>query len=230
MYPQDTPPELQLSEWSTGGWNLAIGGAIIRYFCNPATFRRRFTLLGLHSAFMWWGQHRSVSRAPFLDMLVTLDHMGNLTEEVKKKPPSKTIVLLCYPLLVYGFAPSVREAHYNTVTSRVTDEMVTKYLQEECSRDHSTSKYSKINLSQKQLRYCYTYPPIGLKEYLYFKYRNFWSSVKTRASISEILHTAIAQQAWGKDVEDRDIRRCTSYIADALENVSRALVDIKAMY
>ncbi|KAF7798300.1 hypothetical protein EIP86_009521 [Pleurotus ostreatoroseus] len=141
-------------------------------------------------------------------MLVTLDHMGNLTEEVKKKPPSKTILLLCYPLLVYGFAPSVREAHYNTVTSRVTDEMVTKYLQEECSRDHSTS----------------------LKEYLYFKYRNFWSSVKTRASISEILHTAIAQQAWGKDVEDRDIRRCTSYIADALENVSRALVDIKAMF
>ena len=149
---QDTVSSLLVPPWITAAITLVPGAVLIRYFCNPATFRRRWTLLALHSTLIWWNQHRANSIAPFAQAYEDLENLENrnlLLQDLEKNPHIVAQVALHFPWMVYGFQPEIRAKDRATVSARVTDDIVAKYIQEENVRDRQSGEWCAIILAKR---------------------------------------------------------------------------------
>lgn len=116
------------------------GGAMIRYFCNPATFRRRFAVLGLYSSVAWWCQRRDSSTALFWNAVANYTTDDDMLQRLTKRDAHAVDFFLCLPILA-NLRPGLQSKNYKAAMSEVTDEMVQTYLAEEERRYRNSSMY-----------------------------------------------------------------------------------------
>ncbi len=110
----------------------------IRLFCNPVTFRWRFTILGV----VRWTQKRNNSTALFCNTVENIQaSKGDPLAEVRKGGQFANEFLLCLPILANA-DPNFHAKCFKATMSQATDEAGQKYLVEEEMRCRDLCVYN----------------------------------------------------------------------------------------
>ncbi|KAJ3533190.1 hypothetical protein NM688_g7316 [Phlebia brevispora] len=217
---RNIPELLTEADWKGPALAFAAGTIWARYLCNPATFRRRMAFVTAYTAFagldvyagrslaLYWNALSHLQETSLPTPFASIDQLNASINDSNKHALVDWLLLwpgyVVNPLLCDALPPcaSARLNHLKAIDKKATElkfstnDLIAQYIAKEKEIDH------KLSWSDR----------------LAFKWRNIWSTAKTRAQINAILSTYPRKPG----VTDVDVRRCTSLVAALLEyNESR---------